>query len=110
MIDRSNLVREVKNKLQRYDLDDYDLQQQITVLERLRYPVEEICCGEDIVEILSIGLRRLLGNQNSQNVDSATLKRALRLAMPSSIFRETQLGVSLMDWQNRNPGYRLFDL
>ena len=108
-IDRLNLIREVRNKSGRYDLNDFDLEQRLTEIESAAYAFEEVCCGEDLVEILSIGFRKLLGNHNSRNVDPVSLKRALRLAMPTTTFRETQLGVSLVDWQNRNPSYRLFE-
>ena len=106
--DHYSLIAEVKNKSQRFDIGDAELEEGMLTIKDNDYPVQDLCCGEDVIEILSVGFRRVLGNQNAYDVRPESLKRALRLAMPTSTFCSSTFGRSLIDWQNRNPPYRLF--
>ncbi len=107
-LDEERLIQEVRNKSQQYDVDFMELVESMRSIERERLPEEELCSGEDLIEILSIGLRKVLGTQNPSDVTPDLLKSALRLAMPSTSFLKTQFANSLMEWQDRNQPYCLF--
>ena len=108
-VDRHQLIVEIKNNSQRFDLDEAELGQALIAIERRNYPIEQLCSGEDMIRILSLGFRRLLGNQKQADVQAEDLKRALRLAMPTASFCDSQIGRAVIDWQNKNPPFRIFD-
>jgi hypothetical protein len=60
----------------------------------------QVCCGHDLVEILSIALRKLIG---SQNRDSKELEKNLRLAYEDTYFCKTQIYVSIRSWETNHP-------
>lgn len=86
----------VKNRVQELQLENYDLWQ--------------VCCGHDLICILSIGLRRKLGNYNAKDIGPDMLERELRLAYESRYFEETQLCTSIQTWETDNQPYQVLSL
>jgi len=106
-MDMRRLIVAVKNHSQRHDLRDDDLLAGIEALARLSTNVAHVCCGHDVVEVLSIGLRRVLGTAGGTEVQAATVERALRLAYERAYFGTTPLHQRIRHWENRNPGFRV---
>lgn len=102
-----NLVREVKNRSQRSDLACDDTAREIRGIEDTMNDPWLVCCGTDMVEILSIGLRRALGTNNAGAVSPDELRRCLRLAYQWQELTDSQLGRDLREWAERNPGFRV---
>ena len=102
-----NMVREVKNRSQRSDLACDDTAREIRRIEDTVNDPWLVCCGTDMVEILSIGLRRALGTNNSGAVTPDELRRCLRLAYQWQELTDSQLGRDLREWSERNPGFRV---
>lgn len=64
----------------------------------------QICCGHDLVHILSIGLRSLFGTNDASKVSPDTLEKVLRLAYEPSYFQVTELFDAIVIWQQET-GY-----
>ena len=103
----ARLITEVKNKSQRPDLSSSQLEDAIRELEGANHDPLEICNGTDLVEILSLGLRRRLGDQNASAVTAEALRRALRLAYSDQNFRTSALGVDIQHWETQALGFQV---
>ena len=104
-IDRQSLVQEVKNRSQLPELSSDELQQAIRVLEHSGQEPWQVCSGDDLVSILAVGLRKVLGTNST--VRNEELCRSLRLAYEASDFANSQLIGELQNWVERNPGFRI---
>ncbi len=106
-IDELKLIQEVKNKSQAYSLKSEDLRQQLNSQKSNNHDPWQICCGHDLVEILSFGLRRVLGSNNAADVEPNSLERSLRLAYEEIYFRQTQLYLDIQIWESNNQPFRV---
>ena len=106
-INISKLIPEVKNKSLRHDLSDNDLQNKIDELTDPKHNSWDICCGHDLVCILSFGLRSVLGTNNANEVKPEDLERILRAGYEYVYFLSTQLYRSLQEWETSNPPFRI---
>lgn len=66
-----------------------------------------LCCGHDLVAILAIGLRRVLGSHPEAEVRPYRLEQMLRLAFEDVYFRATQLFEAIVLWQTREAPFRV---
>lgn len=105
--DTDKLIRTVKNHSQRPALSSKELAIAIEELHKHKHDPCEICNGTDAIEILSIGLRTVLGTNNMQDVKSELLKAFLRLAYSEQDFRQSGLKVDIENWQNHKPEYQI---
>ena len=64
-----------------------------------------LCCGHDLVELLSLALGGAFG---SNTIPSEDLERDLRLAFAPAHFTPTQLYAALRRWEAAHPPFRLF--
>lgn len=62
--------------------------------------------GHDMVDLLRIGLRRVLGNL-SPTIGRDQLAAMLRVSMPAEEFRCTQLWRDIRHWESLNTGYSI---
>jgi hypothetical protein len=98
----SKLVEQVKNKSQGLDLDANVLVKAMANVADDDHDLWDVCCGHDLVGILSLGLRKALGSHKANDVKRETLEKFLRAAYEVSYFIETRLCQSLKDWEARN--------
>jgi len=102
-IDEYRLIREVRNKSQAFSLNSEDLQQQLTIQKSSSHDPWQICCGHDLVEILSLSLRKTIGSaRKAANVERIILEKSLRLAYEEAYFCETQLCLDIRKWESLN--------
>lgn len=106
-IDQDALIREVKNRSQRPDLSEEALKRAIHAIENEAHDSWAMCAGSDMLGILSVGLRRALGTNNSTTVQEEHLQRGLRLAYSDDEFAASELHGRLHDWESRNPLFRI---
>lgn len=66
----------------------------------------QICCGHDLVQVLSIALRRAWGRRNPSEVTPSRLETMLRLAYAEIDFCSTQLHARIRAWEGVNSPYR----
>ena len=107
-IDELKLIREVKNKSQNFSLKDEDLQQRIINKKSNNHDPWQVCCGHDLVEILSLGLRKAFGTYNVADVKPENLERNLRLAYEETYFCQTQLYFNIRTWESKNQSFNVW--
>lgn len=105
----NELIVAVKNHSQRPELSSRVLVDSVEALYASDYDPKEICNGTDLIAILSIGLRRVLGNNSAQSVDPERLKTSLRLAYSDHDFSVSTLRNEILKWQAMVPGFRVFN-
>lgn len=109
-IDELKLVQEVKKKSQAFSLKDEDLQQRLIRQKSNDYNPWQVCCGHDLVEILSLGLRETIGSNKASDVNPVNLERSLRLAYEEIYFQETQLYSLIRIWESNNEPFRVLQM
>jgi Protein of unknown function (DUF4435) len=108
-LDELGLIQEVKNKSQA-SFDNKDIQQRIAKQKNDCHDCLQVCCGHDLVEILSLGLRKAIGTMKSKSseIEPESLERSLRLAYEEVYFRQTQLYANICQWENNNALFQVF--
>ena len=106
-IDVEALVQEVKNRTKRSDLAWDPTAQEIRGIDGAVGDRWLVCWGTDMVAILGIGLRRILGTNNAQAVAPSEIRRCLRLAYQWRDLLNSRLAQDLLEWTERNPGFRI---
>lgn len=101
------LVRILKARSHVRSIDESDIQSQINTLKNEEYDPWQVCCGHDLVNILSIGLTRLMGSANAKSVDIESLEKNLRLAYESSYFFTTEVCKKIKVWEIANKPYKV---
>ena len=101
------LIRDVKNRSQRYELRCQDVAREIDTIQGSVDDLWLVCYGADMVEVLALALRRTLGTNNAQAVAPEVVRRCLRLAYQWADLNESRLGRDLRSWATRNPGFRV---
>lgn len=101
------LIKTVKNHSQRHDLSSSVLADAIRELQGSKYDPYEICNSTDVIEILSIGLRQALGNNDARDVRGEVLKRSLRLAYSEQQFSLSDLRRDIEKWQSQKSGFQV---
>lgn len=108
VLDSIKMIRTVKNKSNRPDLDEKDLQKGINEMINSDHDPWDLCTGHDLVNILSLGLRNTLGSNKVNDVQPELLEKFLRAAYESVYFFATQLYQSLKAWEHDNQPFRIF--
>ncbi len=106
-IDELQLIDVVTKKSQAFSLKDTDLQQQLIDKRDGDRDPWQVCCGHDIVEILSFGLRKTIGSNKDIDVKPSSLERNLRLAYEAVYFQGTQLYSHIRTWERNNQPFRV---
>jgi hypothetical protein len=116
-INELKLINEVKNKSQpaaKSALSDPSaVQKRIAAKKKDDHNPWQVCRGHDLVEILSIGLRKALGSNNATDVEArsderkSTLENQLMLAYDAAYFLKTQLYQEILAWESRNQPFRV---
>lgn len=107
-LDELELIKEVKNKSQMLSLDNKAILQRITEHKSDSHDCWQVCCGHDLVEILSLGLRKAIGTMKPSEIEPDNLERSLRLAYEEVYFRQTQLYANIRQWESENVPFYAF--
>ena len=103
----SSLIEEVKNHSQRLDLALKVLAAGMQEVENENLESREICNGGDLIEVLSVGLRRVLGTNDASTVNGDELRRYLRLAFSRQDFAASNLFKDFRRWEKDNGGFQI---
>ena len=107
-VDPSELIRAVRNNSRVPGLDEKWLDEELRALLTDRsVPSRHLGNGHDMVAVLSIGLRSALGSQKQNDVPPEILERSLRLAYEDGHFRSSELCEAILDWERRNPPFKV---
>ncbi len=117
LVSDEEIVRVVKNNTiaksppeqrgEKYALDEQTILRGVRDLQTGCYDLWHICCGHDLICILSIALRRVLASHNTKEVAPGILERELRLAYESSYFAQTHLYQAIRAWEVSNPSFQI---
>jgi len=103
------MIREVTNKSKKHNLREDQLIGEISCLKNNDYDLWNVCCGHDIIAILSLGLRKKLGSNNSIDVRPELIEKFLRGAYEFTFFIKTRLFQSLSQWEVTNKPFIIFE-
>lgn len=106
-LDIAKMIKTIKDKSCRHDLEEEVLKSSICELSDADHDPWDVCCGHDLVCILSEGLRKAIGSKNLRDVKPDRLERALRLAYEFAHFTATQLCASLRAWESANRPFQV---
>ena len=106
-LDESKLLQTVKNNSQKPRLDEPEIRANMDSLKTDTQDMWYICCGHDMISILSIALCKALGSCNSKQVDPNVLEINLRLAYESAHFRLTKLYIAIQTWEQTNQPFEV---
>ncbi|EAW38055.1 DUF4435 domain-containing protein [Lyngbya sp. PCC 8106] len=101
-VDRVKLIVAIKNNSQKPQINQQEIKDKMENLISPNYNPWCVCCGHDLIEILSIGLCQFLGSNNSKDVEADKIEKILRLAYESSYFRKTKLYSLIQQWESLN--------
>ncbi len=102
IINPPRLIQAVKNNSQRLDITDAPLKASLQALKNDTHDLWYVCCGHDMVHILSMGLHKAIGTHNNNDCRSEIIERSLRLAFERSHFCKTRLYTSIQQWEQLN--------
>jgi hypothetical protein len=97
------LIKTVRDKSQNFSIKCEDIQQQIQNKKINNIDPWQICCGHDLVQVLSLALQKTIGTYNANDVRPEMLERSLRLAYEGAYFIETRVYASAIEWESRHP-------
>lgn len=114
------LINEVKNKskpeIKPLLSNTADIQQRVAAKKNDSHDPWQVCRGHDLVEILSIGLRKAIGSNKASDVESRsddrnnTLESQLMLAYEAVYFYQTQLYQDILDWESNNQPFKVLKI
>jgi hypothetical protein len=107
ILNESKLIQTVKNHSQKQGLDEKQIRANMDSLKTDTQDMWHVCCGHDMIAILSIALCKALGSCNSKQVEPNVLEINLRLAYESAHFRETKLYRSIQRWEQTNKPFEV---
>jgi hypothetical protein len=108
-IDMTKLIKTVLENSQKHDNPE-EIEKNLNNLISEMHDPWYVCCGHDLIEILSQGLRKLFGSCKSKDVEPTTLEKDLRLAYESSYFVLTQLYRDIREWERVNQPFQVFGI
>ena len=106
-LDVDKLITTIKDHSQRQDISSSSLKDGIYQIAAAAHDPYQVCCGHDILEILSHALRRAIACRNANAVKREVLEQSLRLAYQDTYFRESKLAGAIREWEQTNPPYRV---
>lgn len=106
-VDSLEVCRKVKHLSRRPDLDEFELDRSARELRDDGHDLRHVCCGDDAMQILSIGLRSFFGTNAAGDVRVERLREFLQFAFEGADFKRSALSAAIRDWECRNPGFRV---
>ena len=109
-IDISKLIKAVKDKSQKPELLESDIHNKINQLMSKLHNSWHVCCGHDLVYILSLGLTKAIGTHNTNTAAPEIVEKWLRLAYEHSFFTKTQLYLLIKQWEQDNAPFTILSI
>jgi len=106
-IDHARLIREIKDHSQQHGINAAVILDTLKNLQDEHHDPLQVSCGHDILELLSLGLRRVFVARKESEVKREVLERSLRLAYEASFFKQTKLYIGIRTWEAANSRYRV---
>ncbi len=103
----NDLVKEVRNQSQRRDLTIEAMVAGIQEVAASNPDPREMCVGSDLIELLSIGLRRVLGTNRALPVNGEALRHFMRGAYSEQYFANSSLCAEIRQWETSNESFQV---
>ncbi len=107
ILNESELIKTVKNNSQKLGLDEAEIRAKMDSLKINTQDIWYICCGHDMICILSIALCKALGSCNTKEVEPHVLEKYFRVAYESAHFQETKLYLAIQTWEQTNQPFEV---
>jgi len=107
ILDVSKLIKAVKDKSQKPELLESDMRGKMKQLENASHDPWHVCCGHDLVSILSLGLTRAIGTHSSKEITPEIVEKLLRLAYERSYFVKTRVYFLIQQWEQNNTPFTI---
>lgn len=107
ILNESKLIQTVKNNSQKPGLDEQGIRANMNSLKTDTQDMWYVCCGHDMISILSIAFGKALASFSSQTANPNVLEQYLRVAYESSYFCETQLYAAIQQWEKNNQPFQV---
>ncbi len=106
-LNRSQFIQHLINHSKAHSIKVDWLTDKCAEIEGVDHNIWDVCCGHDLVNIISISLQGLIGNHKGQQVLSEYLEKSLRLSFHKEHFQQTQIYQSLYEWQHSHSDFLL---
>ncbi len=80
----------------------------VSKLKKNSYDNWHVCCGDDLLNVLLIGIKETFGLENTKYLSYKALQGALRLACDYRFFCKTNLYRDVIKWEEDNKPYKVF--
>jgi hypothetical protein len=104
----SELVKTLKDHSQRPEVDSLELVAEAERRASKGHDPWDICNGHDLIQVMSLGLRKALGSQNAASVTTEMIGQNLRLAYERHDFDQSDFYRRAKDWEAENHPYTIF--
>lgn len=104
-----DLIKAIKNNSNRPELDEEKLEADLDELQNEAHDIWHICCGHDLVSVLSIGLRSVFGTYEAKQVESNFIGCILRVSYEHSYFQKTNLYRDIQNWEKINHPFKVLE-
>lgn len=101
------LLKNLKLVSQRPEFDKDDLIKQLDELLVQNHDVLQVCTGDDLMEIITFGLRYIFGNRRTCYLTRDLLNKDLRIAYNNEYFKYTCLHHMIERWETLNTNYKV---
>ena len=107
ILDESKLIKIVKDNSEKPGLDEQEIRANMDSLKTDTQDMWHVCCGHDMISILSIAFGKALASFSSQTANPNVLEQYLRVAYESSYFCTTQLYAAIQHWEKNNQPFQV---
>jgi hypothetical protein len=104
-IDVAQMIQHVIAVSQRQDLSVKEIENEIASLANAEYDLRQICCGHDVIAILAVGLRKVVGTKDANEARIEIIESVLRAGFGPEDFAGTSIYKDLRAWEAGNVPY-----
>lgn len=101
-IDKAKTLDHIRNKSQQPNISAEQIQMDIAEIQSDEHDLWHVCCGHDLTNVLTWGLREGLHKNNHYEVTQLHLEASLRMSYEYAYFKKTRLYAALQAWEEAN--------
>ncbi len=105
--DLVKMVEEVIHNSPKAGASQDDLLEELNKYLQKKYDPKQVCSGHDLIGILAIALRGVIGKCCGVIAERRNLERVLRLSFGLEHFQETEMYKALKNWEEGHTPYRI---
>jgi len=106
-LDIDLMIKEVKRNSNNRNLNENMIKQKLKIMLQRKYDPWQVCCGHDMINILFIVIKKILGNTRAKKIDLLAFDAIVRLSYDNNNFILTELYASIKKWEQKNSTYKV---